>query len=236
MKLTNIYTLKYTITLRTGLHIGGNKNTLEIGGVDSPVIKDGKGQPFIPGSTIKGKSRSLIGKVTGKTDVGNDMQIVKDLFGDSGGRNKSVTRLHFDDAFLNTSHFKGTFTSENLDEEFSQIKFENTINRVTGKPNPRQIERIPEGAIFTSSIEYFHFEVGPSLPDVVKVLEICFDLLQRDYLGGSGSRGYGRVKISIDGINRKTFSVAEKPFSLNATDEEVDSTDPFHALLITSHA
>ncbi|WP_297499767.1 type III-A CRISPR-associated RAMP protein Csm3, partial [Thermococcus sp.] len=44
----------------TGLHIGSQRDVSEIGGIDNPVIKDPHtGLPYIPGSSLKGKLRSL---------------------------------------------------------------------------------------------------------------------------------------------------------------------------------
>jgi CRISPR-associated protein Csm3 len=44
------------IICNTGLHIGGSKEELEIGGTDAPVIIDPETRiPVIPGSSLKGK-------------------------------------------------------------------------------------------------------------------------------------------------------------------------------------
>ncbi len=63
----------------TGLHIGGSPGALAIGNVDMPVIRDAvTGRPYIPGSSLKGKMRSLAEKVTGapqNKSIGKDVTI-----------------------------------------------------------------------------------------------------------------------------------------------------------------
>ena len=59
--------IQTSITLVTGLHIGGSSENVEIGGIDSPVIKLGtrENQPYIPGSSLKGKMRCLLEQAAG---------------------------------------------------------------------------------------------------------------------------------------------------------------------------
>ena len=49
----------------TGLHIGAGKGSLEIGGADNPVVKDAFGRPYVPGSSLRGRLRSLLEQATG---------------------------------------------------------------------------------------------------------------------------------------------------------------------------
>ena len=60
----------------TGLHIGGSKDKMEIGGVDSPVVRDPvtHRQPYIPGSSLKGKMRMLLEYATGNVEMGDEKQ------------------------------------------------------------------------------------------------------------------------------------------------------------------
>ena len=59
-----------TIEIVTGLHIGGSSAFSAIGAVDSPVIKDGRtNMPMIPGSSLKGKIRTLLAKRYNNKDV-----------------------------------------------------------------------------------------------------------------------------------------------------------------------
>lgn len=61
--------IKGTLTAKTGLHIGASADTVEIGGIDSPVIKHPvTGEPYIPGSSLKGKMRSFAEKIEAAVD------------------------------------------------------------------------------------------------------------------------------------------------------------------------
>src|SRR5919205_1694031 len=60
LKLIGKLVLEADLTCETGLHIGAGKGSLEIGGADNPVVKDAFGRPYIPGSSLRGKLRSLL--------------------------------------------------------------------------------------------------------------------------------------------------------------------------------
>ncbi len=202
MKLLSKKKIIGTITLETGLHIGGSKSSLEIGGIDSPVIKTSKNVPYIPGSSLKGKLRSLLAKEHGATEINNEPEYLKKLFGFSGN-NGEITRLYVRDAFLDVEHFNSTFDKNTLDLDFSQEKVENKINRVRGTAeHPRHIERVPEGAIFNFELVLNVYEGDE---DHIERIKGAFKLLDDDYLGGSGSRGYGKVKINITQIDTKNY-------------------------------
>lgn len=182
----------------TGLHIGGSSDFAPIGAVDSPFIRDPfTHSPIIPGSSLKGKMRTLLAKLKCKDYVLNDVSadniIVKRLFGASGKNFACPARLQFFDLFIT----KDTITNFNdleTDTYIGEVKFENTINRITGVANPRQIERVPAGAVFDFKLVY-NVEDVDELHEDIKTLKQAFELLENDYLGGHGSRGYGRVKL-----------------------------------------
>lgn len=81
-----------------------------------------------------------------------------------------------------------------LDTYIGEIKFENSINRITAIANPRQIERVPAGTEFSFSVVY-NVEDEESIKEDIQLLADGINLLQLDYLGGHGSRGYGRVSF-----------------------------------------
>lgn len=202
MKLVSKKIIKGTITLETGLHIGGSKSSLEIGGIDSPVIKTAKKIPYIPGSSLKGKLRSLLAKEHGASKIEKEPENLKKLFGFSGN-NAEITRLYVRDALLDVKHFDETFNKETLDLDYSQEKVENKINRAKGSAeHPRHIERVPEGAIFNFELVLNVYEGDDDYIDLIKG---AFNLLEDDYLGGSGSRGYGKVKISLKPVETKNY-------------------------------
>lgn len=170
----------------TGLHIGGSDSFSFIGAVDSPVIADPLTQkPIIPGSSFKGKIRTLLSRVSTdrRCEPDNDPEIIKRLFGSSDPVRQS--RLQFSDAkILNADIFEEIGLTE--------IKFENTISRVTSVANPRQIERVVSGVIFGERIIY-NVENTDELCEDIENLSRGIQLLQLDYLGGHGSRGSGRI-------------------------------------------
>lgn len=183
------------IEVVTGLHIGGSSAFSAIGAVDSPVIKDIRtNQPMIPGSSLKGKMRSLLAKqynqyVAEKPD--DDADCLTDLFGSAKKNNVKTSRLLFSDMFIS-----------NIDElkhagltGATEVKFENSISRTTAVANPRQIERVVRGALFPVQLIYEVNEEENMLQDF-EIIKQGFRLLEYDYLGGNGSRGYGRIKIS----------------------------------------
>lgn len=176
----------------TGLHIGGNSAFAAIGAVDSPVILDTRtGDPIIPGSSLKGKLRSLLAKQynekTAKTPD-DDAECLTDLFG-SAKKPVKTGRLLFSDMFLNNKK-----EIADLGLRTMEVKFENTISRTTSVANPRQIERVIRGARFDLNLIYEVKDAETMKRDFV-IIRDGLKLLKYDYLGGSGSRGYGKVKL-----------------------------------------
>jgi CRISPR-associated protein Csm3 len=187
------------IKVMTGMHIGGSSAFSAIGAVDSPVIRDKQSDlPMIPGSSLKGKLRTLMArglaesataKIRGYDD---DPEIVLRLFGNAkkGEKDHRNSRLLFSDMCLS-----------NMDElrkmdihSATEVKFENSINRMTAVANPRQIERVIRGSEFNLDIIY-NVEDETQIKEDFQAIKDGLTLLEYDYLGGSGSRGYGKVKF-----------------------------------------
>ncbi len=192
--------IEVPITLITGLHIGGNSENVEIGGIDNPVIKlASKGNvPYIPGSSLKGKMRCLLEQVAGAPQVGMDFK-VNNLFGITESKalqtSNQPSKIIVRDAMLNEESKATLMGCDNLDMPYTESKFENVIDRVKGvAEHPRQTERVPAGAVFNAE-----FIINIWDDDDENVLMSLFmkgiRLLENDYLGGSGSRGYGQVKF-----------------------------------------
>lgn len=180
----------------TGLHIGGGSQFAAIGAVDSVVIKDIQNDlPMIPGSSLKGKLRSLLSKQLsdGKLpkEHNQDDDRIKRLFGHAESKNPKTSRIYFSDIFMSEESREEL---ENSDMDATEIKFENTITRSTGVANPRQIERAIKGISYDMSLIY-NIENESEIEEDFKLLKMAFKLLKYDYLGANGSRGYGRVDI-----------------------------------------
>lgn len=207
-----IVTLSGQIEILSGLHIGGGDDVMKIGGIDSGVVKDiNTNKPYIPGSSLKGKIRSLLewdnrlvaysnGKPFGSNlldkilDEKNKRQAINllKIFGDNSAKNATgITRITFSDCFI---------SDDSKDLKLSEAKYENEINRQRGTAsNPRQIERVPAGVKFDFSLKLKIFDEKEPFDDneneLKAMVEKGIKLLENDYLGGSGSRGYGRVKF-----------------------------------------
>ena len=193
-KLIKKIILKYEIEILTGIHVGGSKDSVEIGGIDNPVIKCSTkdSQPYIPGSSLKGKIRCLLEQIDGH-DLGKS-QIVNDLFGFA--EKKMPSKIIVRDAFLKEGEAERLKKCENLDMPYTENKFENTIDRYKGMAtNPRQTERVPAGTFFDLEIVINVWDNDADGKKSITLLEKGIKALENDYLGGSGSRGYGQVKL-----------------------------------------
>lgn len=224
MQLKEIKEIKGKIILKSGLHIGSGDMEMHIGGTDSPVIKHPHTlEPYIPGSSLKGKVRSLLEMESGlmiKTE-GNVLtpKLLKDLkdnneeekklkekcekilkiFGSSGADVDDdlilgPTRVSFADCYLNEEWKKKAQTNR---WQLTEVKAENVINRIKGTAeHPRFIERVPEGTEFNFKVTFKIFEGDDE--ELFNELLRGLKLLELDALGGSGSRGYGRIKFEFD--------------------------------------
>lgn len=203
MKLISKIFITGQIELVTGLHIGGSKTALDIGGIDPNVIKTSEGVPFIPGSSLKGKLRSLLAREAGSCSVDDDSETIKELFGDpptsKNGQSGKITRLLVRDSFMNPDSKsklekkEGEFSG--LELEYTETKWENTIDRKSGTAqHPRQLERVPAGTIFDFELVYNEFDDNKTETHIAEIKK-AMKLLEDDYLGGSGSRGYGKIKF-----------------------------------------
>lgn len=188
-----------TIEVVSGLHIGGSDAFSAIGAIDSPVFRDAYSDlPMIPGSSLKGKMRALLAKRYRngvERDANDDAEPILRLFGSSKKKKIRNSRLIFtDSAMENWEELKRLGVQGQ-----TEAKFENTINRMTSEANPRQIERVVRGAKFPLSIIY-NAEEETEIVDDIRLLREGMELLGYDYLGGNGSRGYGRIRFSELGV------------------------------------
>ncbi len=223
MKLDRISKLTGTIELVSGLHIGSGDTEMHIGGTDNPVIKNPvTNEPYIPGSSLKGKMRSLMEWKAGVVSVTNgkplgfgcidrlpeeqreDAKTILRLFGGAPEADKEAMealiteigpgRLAFWDCGLAPEWVKEMGEKHLL---LTETKMENSIDRIKGvAEHPRNTERVPAGA-------RFEFRLSVKVIDGEDLLEPILQglrLLELAGIGGSGSRGYG--KITFTGLQR----------------------------------
>ena len=219
-KLLGKIIISGTLETLTGLHIGASKENMEIGGIDAPVVRDPvTREPYIPGSSLKGKLRSLLEKSLIK-EPNRDIGGVKihvcptkedslncfvcRVFGSTGKKEGDREGSNFPARLIVRDSYLTPESKEKLSEidtglQYTEWKFENAIDRVTSAANPRQLERVPRGAKFEFEMVY-NVENTSQIEDDLKNLKLAIDLLQMDSLGGHGSRGYGKVEIRFECI------------------------------------
>jgi len=216
--------LEGELRCETGLHVGAGKGSLEIGGSDNPVVKDAFGRPYVPGSSLRGKIRSLLEQSSGlavpselvylSRRKGQEVRIHQSdrpdddiclLFGRNPGRMERVQGETLE-ASQATPARLAVFDAplepdsitpqmrENLDDELTEVKSENAIDRITSQANPRTLERVPAGARFHTRI-VMDVLCEEDAPLFSRVLE-GLRLLEDDTLGGGGSRGSGRISFA----------------------------------------
>lgn len=216
--------LEGEIQCQTGLHIGAGKGSLEIGGADNPVVKDAFGIPYIPGSSLRGRLRSLLEQTLGMAvpselvylskRKGQEVRIhhsdrpdddVCVIFGRNPGRVEKVSGETIEAATATPARLTvydapllvDSITPqmrENLDDELTELKSENAVDRITSQANPRTLERVPAGARFRLRM-VLDVLCPEDKPLLGRVAE-ALRLLEDDALGGGGSRGNGRVAFS----------------------------------------
>jgi CRISPR-associated protein Csm3 len=245
LKFVGKLILEGELHCETGLHVGAGKGSLEIGGADNPVVKDSFGRPYVPGSSLRGKIRSLLEQASGlavpselvylSRRKGQEVRIHQSdrpddeiclLFGRNPGRMERVAgealetaqaspaRLAVYDAPLVIESITPAMR-ENLDDELTEVKSENSIDRITSQANPRTLERVPAGARFQVRMvmDVLCDEDAPLFSRVIEALR----LLEDDSLGGGGSRGSGRVRFS----NLKLTWRGKDYYSTGAAQKEV---------------
>ena len=187
------------IEVVSGLHIGASDAFAAIGAIDSPVIRDVYSDfPMIPGSSLKGKIRSLLSKAYPNPNViektaDDDSDNILRLFGCAKKDKLKNSRLIFSDMVMDKDNWE-KLKKLGLQSQ-TEAKFENTISRRTSEANPRQIERVVRGATFPLQLIY-NVENEDEIIEDITLLKEGMTLLSYDYLGGSGSRGYGKVRFS----------------------------------------
>ncbi|GAB4017529.1 type III-A CRISPR-associated RAMP protein Csm3 [Spirosoma koreense] len=235
MKLIKKILIQGEIEALTGLMIGGSNTAMGIGGPDKMVIRNPiTKQPYVPGSSVKGKMRSLLeisfgyigekamGKVKNGPGENPDHQTTV-LFGSARGDDRQrPSRIICRDGFLlNPEDLKGT------ELPFTEAKTEVVIDRITSAAMPRTFERVPAGARFGLNIVVNIFDEDKYSSELHNLTYKALQLLQDDYLGGSGSRGNGQVKIRIQSVVERTSEfyqgkVGQSELSLDAANVPQD--------------
>jgi len=211
MRLIEFKDIVGTVRLKTGLRVGGSTDTIEIGGNDSPVIRNPRtGEVYIPGSSIKGKMRYLTEWLEGKIDTSGNVHSCNDpkcpvcrVFGRSASHSKSClsgpTRIIVRDAYLVEESRQELKELKSKTGSDTEIKYENNINRLTSEANPRNNERVPAGTKFTFNISYKVMDIDDDGHVDMEYYETVvlkgIKALLLEGLGGGVSRGNGQIEF-----------------------------------------
>lgn len=220
LTLTRKLFVRGFILANTGLSIGGNDTGLGTGGASRVVVRHPVTmKPYVPGSTLKGRLRSLMERLAGEfgstpgmphtairkptTEFGAR---VARLFGVPNDDHTPIpTRLTVRDAHL----LNGEFLEANgqLDLPYTEIKNEVAIDRITARVSNHYYERVPAGAVFALDVVLTAYTLDKQDDDLAQIagdLFLAMRLLQDDSLGAAGSRGYGRVAFHIEPLTTLT--------------------------------
>ena len=221
------------IKVLTGLHIGTSGDFSAIGAVDNIVIRDTvTNKPIIPGSSLKGKMRYLLSRTKYNDNstltmpsIKKESDNIKRLFGASE-KPITLSRLQFCDMLLSEKEYE---RDVEFDLPYTEIKYENTIDRGTGVANPRQQERVPAGSEFDFRLIY-NVENTEKMEEEVKQdfenILLMFELLEDDYLGGHGTRGYGRVKFEDLKLIEKVY-IKENEDDIEYLKSEIENIENY---------
>jgi CRISPR-associated protein, Csm3 family len=213
MRLRKIIRIRSVLLAKTGLRIGMSKDQMAIGDLDNPVIRNPlTDEPYIPGSSLKGKLRYLLEWSLGGDYIlkAKDRHVyaspdpkdpVARIFGlapenDEASlkvaRERGPTRLLVRDAYLLEDSKRELERTAARGGLYTEIKQEVFIPRLGGNANPRTTERVPAGARFGVEMAY---RVLDDLDEEYfqNYLLRALELLEVDGLGGHISRGYGQV-------------------------------------------
>lgn len=241
IKLHGRVILTMNIEAVTGLHIGGSSVGLEIGGLDKAVIRNPlTNQPYIPGSSLRGKMRSQLEKKLGLRQNNKIGQVtihtckkpeeynanggcpVCHVFGVPGEVEATgPTLLIVRDVAL-TPKSAAELEKLKSDLPFAELKTEVAIDRVTSAATPRTLERVPAGAIFGPAELVFSIYDRADLARLAYVLD-ALQLVEDDYLGGSGSRGSGKVKFTDIKVQARGATQYAKSESFEQSFESVQA-------------
>ena len=234
------YIIQGKIVSKTGIHIGGSSDAIDIGGSDNVIIRDSvTGNPYIPGSSLKGKLRFLTelnDKKSSESVISNNGKpaddpdcIASKLFGISA--DESQTQLKFPTRTIVRDSYPDEDTLKLWDNESlisgAELKYENNINRINSAATPRNIERIPKGSKFDFEIIFSVYEGDD---ENISYLLDSMRLLEDNYIGGSGSRGFGQIKFENIKLTKRTTDYYKDNQAEEVIIESDDITEVINSL------
>lgn len=255
INLLGYITIKGVIRCLTGIHVGGSADSIDKGGIDSPVIKNPvTNEPYIPGSSLRGRIRCTLEKALKKSlqklveniwiHLGEDEKDIAAsevcrIFGTTKRECTIPSSLIVRDCLLRDESRK-VYMDGRL--PITEAKMETAIDRVSSAAHPRTIERVPSGAEFEFELIYkvqsdvegnFDSDDNQNVKDDIKKLLWALEIIENhDGLGGHTARGYGQVKFVITKLDAykvdlvtNAFKGIEKGFECTLKDYGCDKTD-----------
>lgn len=207
-KLEERFILEGSLALKTPLHIGSPKTEIDITQVDLPILRDTQEQPYVPGSSLKGKVRSEAERIARKEGLPvctppdtaamcgslksstNDLCVCCKIFGTAGNKVSVASKVRFRDAY----------PTEKIDKTLVRAGI--AMDRATGsvaRGALYNIEAIPAGASFG-----FEVVAENLLPEQKKLLKAALSSFADSGLGGSTSRGMGKVDLKLESATVRT--------------------------------
>jgi CRISPR-associated RAMP protein, Csm3 family len=236
IKLIGYVTIKGVIECLTGIHVGGTADSIDKGGIDNPIIKNPvTNEPYIPGSSLRGRIRSILEKALGKkldklvadihihrgeTDTDSNSCEICRMFGTTTEKHTIPSTLIVRDCLLHEDS-----RNEYMDGKLpiTEAKMETAIDRITSAAHPRTIERVPAGAKFDFELIYkvqsdekgdFSEENNSNLKEDIKLILLAMELIEKKCgLGGNTSRGYGQVRFIVETLDAKEIDLKTDAFA-----------------------
>ena len=209
------FAINAKLNLLSGTRVGGSDDLLGIGTVDLTCIKNPvTRQPYLPGSSLKGRMRSELEKQLGQfggrdgnQPCGCGQCMVCRVFGPhfNPRHNLGPTRLIVRDALL-------------VSGGEIETKTENIIDRKLGTAlHPRQVERVVPDSVFDFQViinvlgldQNCSYEGKSGGLALYTIVRRGMQLLENSGIGSGVGKGYGRLHF-VDIRSRRIYSIEQK--------------------------
>lgn len=248
IKLIGYVTITGVIECRTGIHVGGTADSIDKGGIDSPIIKNPvTNEPYIPGSSLRGRIRSILEIALGKeldklvadihihrgeTDTDPNSCEICRMFGTTTEKHTIPSSLIVRDCLLHEDSI-----NEYMDGKLpiTEAKMETAIDRITSAAHPRTIERVPAGAKFGFELIYrvqsdekgrFSKDNNENVKKDIGLILLAMELIEKKCgLGGNTSRGYGQVRFIVKTLEAQEIDLKTDAFTDNIEGYARDKTE-----------
>jgi CRISPR-associated protein Csm3 len=208
----------------TPLHIGSGKPEVELGEVDLPVLTDPEGRPYIPGSSLKGRVRAEAERIARQ----KGMNVCKppDVKNMCGSLKRNPDDFCICCRIFGTAGDLSVASKVKFRDAYPLSKVETLLER-TGIAIDRDKGTVARGALYTIQAipagVHFGLEIvcENMSEDELRLLKAALKSVEDSALGGSSTRGFGKVKIKIDAVKERTagFYLGEEAEKLLSGEE-----------------